>query len=406
MRRPLSFYLRGLFHIAVLAAIGAVLWKAFTPSLPAVTLDDQTYRVSGPYDHENLSVYLIHADQQDERPYITLQEGLEKGLVKVSEKEGIQVLQVDNQSDLHLFLQEGDRLQGGKQDRTIYASHVVPPRSGPQELPAFCIERSRWSGGEEFKHVANTALAPQQVRLAAKYQNDQHAVWANVAKERQAISANIRNLDYKTTSLNEALESAPMKELCDGFALALQDVVKQYPDAVGVAIVINGQVEEVNIYPNHGLLGKQYPRLMQSYAMQALSQKDEKVVASSALDVARTMQTEAERQGHAAPVHAVAAPRVIAGRSLSTLNGAVGSLQERGAQQSEQTDDNVQQQRLVVGQSGGQAGNQTPTMAPLPARETRTINGDNRMELFQNGRMVGGKTAYQGKTVHRQIIRR
>src|SRR5262245_57695614 len=96
-------------------------------------IDGTTYNVTGPYAHENVSVFLIHTQTlQDDREFITLDEGLKEGVVKVTEKEQAQVseLEIDNQSERPLFLQEGDRLQGGKQDRTVITSIVVPAKSG------------------------------------------------------------------------------------------------------------------------------------------------------------------------------------------------------------------------------------------------------------------------------------
>src|SRR5262245_7930454 len=85
-------------------------------------LDPETtgLRVSGPHVHENLAVFLLHADSQDGRDFLTLEEGLERGLVRISEmdQERVSELQLVNQSDYPLYLQEGERLYGGKQDRT------------------------------------------------------------------------------------------------------------------------------------------------------------------------------------------------------------------------------------------------------------------------------------------------
>src|SRR5262245_51728013 len=52
----------------------------------AADLDGQPVRVSGPYAHKNLAVFLVHADGQDGRDFLTLDEGLAQGLVKVTEK--------------------------------------------------------------------------------------------------------------------------------------------------------------------------------------------------------------------------------------------------------------------------------------------------------------------------------
>ena len=51
-------------------------------------LDGKEFRLSGPYRHENLAVYFVHARLDDDRAFITLDEGLRKKLVTVREKDG------------------------------------------------------------------------------------------------------------------------------------------------------------------------------------------------------------------------------------------------------------------------------------------------------------------------------
>src|SRR5262245_39292646 len=84
-----------------------------------VTLD-------GPYTHANLAVFIVRGATSDTRTYITLDEGLAARTVAVREqtragrdRAEVNTLEIDNQSDTWLFLQAGDIVKGGKQDRTI-----------------------------------------------------------------------------------------------------------------------------------------------------------------------------------------------------------------------------------------------------------------------------------------------
>src|SRR5262249_40286128 len=162
--------------------------------------------------------------------FITLDEGLKSGLCTVSEKEQSEVreLQIENRSDQPLFLQEGDRLQGGKQDRTIYASLVVPPKSGKMGLPTFCIEQGRLhalEGAPMFMAMQNSALAPKEVREAAKFNKDQQGVWAAVGEQKRQATVNMLSSN-SNTSLNEVFESPKVKEVSDAFAKALSGVLR------------------------------------------------------------------------------------------------------------------------------------------------------------------------------------
>jgi hypothetical protein len=279
--------------------LGAGCHRADSPgNLAGAEQDPGSYEITGPYAHQNLSVFLIHSPSQDDREFITLDQGLKEGWVKVTEKQQEQVgqLQIENQSDYPLFLQEGDRLQGGKQDRIIIASLVVPSQSGQMTVPTFCIEQRRWQEGAQgvfFAGTANTALAPKATRAAAKFDNNQQNVWQSVREQKLAtVAASLAG--SSNSSLNEALDSPQVKKISDEFAQALQDVLQEHEDAVGVAIVINGNIEEVNVYPNHALLSRLYPRLLQSYALQATLEKgkakDAKPVATA--DIAKFMSQD------------------------------------------------------------------------------------------------------------------
>jgi len=157
---------------------------------PTFDVKDVQVTVSGPRAHDNVTVFLLHAKEQDPREFITLDEGLDKKLVAVSEKSQEQVneLVIENNSDKPLFLQEGDRVKGGKQDRIIITSLVIPPKSGKMPLPTFCCEQGRWTlgtSGKSFMNADNRILCPPSVRGACKYipyKWGQGAVWQEVQR--------------------------------------------------------------------------------------------------------------------------------------------------------------------------------------------------------------------------------
>src|SRR5262249_58634887 len=85
------------------------------PAGPAVA------RVSGPYTHANLTVFLLHGpDVVAGQKFLTLQEALEQKKAVVHETSQVNELAVENLADdVSLFLQTGDIIKGGKQDRVI-----------------------------------------------------------------------------------------------------------------------------------------------------------------------------------------------------------------------------------------------------------------------------------------------
>ena len=233
--------------------------------------DLSQYRLSGPYTHKNLAVYLLHSDKRDDRDFLTLNEGLKSGLVKVTELENEQVssLLIENRSDKPLFLQEGDRVTGGKQDRTIYSSLVIAAKSAPQAIPAFCIEPSRWSGSEAFVDNPNPGYASNSVRQAAKLSMNQGLVWERVGRTKQQLTE-VLGTGNETTSLNEAIDSKKVVEATKDFQKQLGKLFDEHKDAVGFAFAINGEILEVNAFPGNRLAAKIFPRLVETYAVDAV----------------------------------------------------------------------------------------------------------------------------------------
>ncbi|HZN63155.1 MAG TPA: DUF6569 family protein [Planctomycetota bacterium] len=256
-------------------------------------------RITGPYAYENLAVYLLHSDARDDRDFMTLDEGLKEGSVTVTEKGEGQVseLLLENSSPRALFIQEGDRVKGGKQDRIIGLSFVVPAKSGKMSVPSFCVEQGRWSSKGEAAGAAFTAgdaqLAPKEVRAAAKAGKDQSEVWREVegVKLMGVVTMDSENTN---TSLNETMDSEKTKKAVEPFVKYLEGILAGKPDAVGVAFALNGRIEEVNIYPGHKLLAKLYPRLLGSYALSAILEK-ESGKSPSAAEVAAFMKEGREK---------------------------------------------------------------------------------------------------------------
>lgn len=292
-----------LLVLTLLAACGRAVppppEQSAQPAAPAVAQADAgKFRVSGPYVHDNLAVYLVHSAERDERDFSTLDEGLKDGTVSVTEKQDEQVneLQLENRGEKPLFIQEGDRVKGGKQDRIVGLSFVVPPKSGKMGIPSFCVEQGRWSAGKEgavFGLTQSSALADKKVRFAAKAGKDQGGVWKEVglAKQRAQVTLGAANTN---SNLNETMDSDQARKAAAPFEKVLAGLLASHPDAVGAAFALNGKIEEINVYPGHRLFAKLYPRLLGSYALAAVLEKKAGAVPTAA-DVAALMKEGRER---------------------------------------------------------------------------------------------------------------
>src|SRR5215510_8865160 len=115
------------------------------------TVASLNYKVSGPYSHKNLSIFLIHGEDRAKGWVpLTLQEAMEQKKVIVHETENVNSLAIENVSREEVFVQSGDIVKGGKQDRVLAIDLIVPPKSGRMPIDSFCVEQGRWNKrGEE-----------------------------------------------------------------------------------------------------------------------------------------------------------------------------------------------------------------------------------------------------------------
>src|SRR6267142_1968264 len=149
--------------------------------------------------HRLLS-YVGCGSTSDAREYITLDEGLGARIVAVREKgtragqdrAEVNTLEIENRSDKWLFLQAGDIVKGGKQDRTIMTDLTLAPRSAPQPIEAFCVEHGRWTQSQDGLAFRNNPgiVAGAPLKIAIQGEKSQPRVWQEVAKsESRGVAA-------------------------------------------------------------------------------------------------------------------------------------------------------------------------------------------------------------------------
>src|SRR6516165_10800785 len=160
-------------------------------------MNKSSLNILGPYTHENLTIFLFQdPDHLDRGRYVPLRYAMEKKHVIVYETGQVGALEAENLSDtFDVFIQAGDVVKGGRQDRTIAIDFIVPAKSGRIPIPAFCVESGRWHRrNEESQRLfscSSNAVHAKSVRLAAKLKRSQSAVWEGVAACQDDLSASL-----------------------------------------------------------------------------------------------------------------------------------------------------------------------------------------------------------------------
>jgi len=244
--------------------------------------DNTVYRYSGPYTHANLTIYLAHGEDTLQGTFLTLQEALEQKKAVVYETGNVNELAIENLSPQEeIFVQAGDIVKGGRQDRVIATDFIVPRRSGRMPIGSFCVEHGRWSqrGQEASAHFSSsTEQAPgKSLKLAAKQRAAQSEVWkevaANQTKLAQSLNSEVKSRESES-SFVLTLENKVVRETADDYIKALSGVTSGFSDTIGFVFAINGQANNADIYGNHELFVKLWPKLLKSAAIEAIAERD------------------------------------------------------------------------------------------------------------------------------------
>ncbi|HEU4768773.1 MAG TPA: DUF6569 family protein, partial [Pyrinomonadaceae bacterium] len=197
------------------------LFNNSTPS-PPVNKEIQlsNYRVSGPYQYRELSIFLVHGpDEATRRFYTPLQEAMERKIVIVHETDTVNELAIENVSDTEeVFVQAGDIVKGGKQDRVLSVDVILPAKSGRLPISAFCVESSRWyqRGAESGDHFTLTEMsAGFSLHRAIKEVGTQVGVWDEVKASQDRMAAGVATdvrSHVSSSSMALALENETVQE--------------------------------------------------------------------------------------------------------------------------------------------------------------------------------------------------
>jgi hypothetical protein len=268
------------------------------------------YSLLSPIRSGNLAVFPVAASKSyDTAEFLTLDEGLRSGDVVVTEagqarglirhRPGepaiihpvrdaeVNRLVLVNNSKRPLLLLAGEIVTGGKQDRVIGKDRIVPAESDPVDLSVFCVEPGRWvaaNGKNEFGNapgVTNGLLAAPAVRSKAMAAKDQQQVWDSVRTSQSAMAVTVEATGAApavnaTSSYARVMDNKEVQKQVDAVAAPVQrnyeSVIRQLHDknAVGVVVAVNGEIVWADIFASTQLLQKYWPKLVRSYATEAV----------------------------------------------------------------------------------------------------------------------------------------
>jgi len=232
----------------------------------------------------NLAIFPIRGADSLSRPYATLEEAMDSGLIVLHETGKVGELAADNRSDRYIFVMAGDIVRGGRQDRAMAEDVILRPNSLNVPLQSLCVEQSRWHqrGHESAAAFSRSSkmLANVDLKVAARARRSQHAVWEQVdayqSRACESLGSEVRSSD-SASSLELTLDNEKLRQTAHEYVAALQPVFAGKDDVVGFAFSVNGRVSTADSFGSAELFSKLRDKLLDSAASEALSQYDEQL---------------------------------------------------------------------------------------------------------------------------------
>ena len=261
------------------------------PSIPGLALlasvlaPAADLQITGPYTHENLSIFLVHGSKNAASgKLLTLQEAMDQQKVSVYETGQVNELSIENRSSIDVYIQSGDIVKGGRQDRVLTLDIILPAHSGKIPISAFCVEHGRWTrrGNEESAQFSSStqSLPARSLKIAVREDKDQSKVWEEVAKTQTKLSAGSAGYaramaqSPSPTSMQLALENKAVAEQTSAYVQSLARIIEGRGDVVGYAYAINGKLNSAEIYSSHDLFLRMWPKMLQASAAEAVGERN------------------------------------------------------------------------------------------------------------------------------------
>jgi hypothetical protein len=291
--------------------------RAAPPAAMEGPVSKNDSRLSGPYSHQNLTVFLIHGrDRAPGVKYLTLTEAMEQKKIVVHETGDVNELAVESFCDEPIYIQSGEIVKGGKQDRTLGTDLILTRAMGKAPIASFCVEQGRWTrrGSESVGAFSKSdaMVAGRAMKLAANRESgyaSQSVVWDSAADSQARLAemvGEVRGQD-SPSSFQLTMESENLNAKLDDYFKALRAAPDGKSDVIGWAYGVNGKISGANVYASHELFMKLWTKLLKSGCVEALGElrQDAPSTQPSALsvgDVDRYLGA-AERAGTSSPKH-------------------------------------------------------------------------------------------------------
>jgi len=224
---------------------------------------------------KNMAVLPLMTALDDSPKYLILKQALDQHVLvigEVSQEGRVPELKVTNKSETPILLLDGEELAGAKQNRVLNTTILLKENS-ETIIPVSCTEQRRWSYKSQEFSDSGTVMIPKirkmksqtvsdSLQESSEYRSDQGTVWTSIDEMSEQTGVHSR--------------TAAMKDVYEAKEKELDEFLKTFtclPQQNGLLTFIDEEIVGFDFLSLETAYSLLHPKLVKSYAMEALMQK-------------------------------------------------------------------------------------------------------------------------------------
>ena len=232
------------------------------------------FNVSEPVEKNNITAFFLSSIEKNNNKYLSFSEAIAKNQVQISEvnKKGLVTkLSVSNKSSDNIIILNGELIIGTqiRQDR-IVDSTVLIPGYATVLINTFCGEQYRWS-----PKLSNKISTPESLYFSSGRANNAADINTKLSKQCRIWSEISEKIsDFNVKSFTNSVDQIYKKKKVN-----VEEIVNFFKipsEAVGVALGINNQLVNIDIFSNNCMLQIYLPKIIRSIALDSFKKISKK----------------------------------------------------------------------------------------------------------------------------------
>ena len=232
------------------------------------------FNVSEPVEKNNITTFFLSSIEKNNNKYLSFSEAIAKNQVQISEvnKKGLLTkLSVSNKSSDNIIILNGELIIGTqiRQDR-IVDSTVLIPGYATVLINTFCGEQYRWS-----PRLSNKISTSESLYFSSGRANNAADINTKLSKQCRIWSEISEKIsDFNVKSFTNSVDQIYKKKKVN-----VEEIVNFFKipsEAVGVALGINHQLVNIDIFSNNCMLQIYLPKIIRSIALDSFKKISKK----------------------------------------------------------------------------------------------------------------------------------